>query len=76
MSKFHRHFSIKVMIISVGGIAVKEHLEVNIVPLQIQLTYHFFKKMMGFFFPNNNIDNEDQGRILKLAEITGTMRLS
>jgi len=44
---------------------VKEHFEVNVVPLQIQLTYELFKKMMEFFFPDKNIDNEDQGKLIE-----------
>ena len=46
---------------SVGGIAVKEHFEVNVVPLQIQMTYQFYKTVMGFFFPDKNIETDGQG---------------
>lgn len=47
-------------IISVGGIAVKEHFEVNLASFQIQLTYKFFKKMTEFFFPDKNIETDEQ----------------
>ena len=43
----------------VGGIAVKEHFEVNLVPLHIQMTYQLFKKVMEFFFPDKDIDKEE-----------------
>uniref|UniRef100_H2Z401 FMP27/BLTP2/Hobbit GFWDK motif-containing RBG unit domain-containing protein n=1 Tax=Ciona savignyi TaxID=51511 RepID=H2Z401_CIOSA len=39
----------------VGGISVKDHVEVNAVPLTIQLTYQFFKRMMSFFFPDRSL---------------------
>ncbi|XP_022101959.1 protein KIAA0100-like isoform X3 [Acanthaster planci] len=42
----------------VGGISVQENFELSVVPLTIQLTYKFFKKMMGFFFPGRNVDQE------------------
>lgn len=34
----------------VGGISVKEHLEVNLVPITIGLTHAFTRRMLRFFF--------------------------
>ena len=35
------------------------HCQVNVVPLTIQLMYQFFKRMMGFFFPGRNVEEEE-----------------
>ncbi|ELV12096.1 hypothetical protein TREES_T100003578 [Tupaia chinensis] len=45
----------------VGGISVKEHFEVNVVPLTIQLTHQFFHRMMGFFFPGRSVEDNEVG---------------
>ena len=45
----------------VGGISIKEHLEVNVVPLVFQLTAKFYSTMMQFFFPDKDgeLDDDD-----------------
>ncbi|KAL8564429.1 hypothetical protein ACOMHN_057451 [Nucella lapillus] len=43
----------------VGGIPVKEHFEVNVAPIQIQMTYQLYKAVMHFFFPDKNIETDD-----------------
>lgn len=40
---------------------MKEHFEVNVVPIRIQMTFQFYKTVMGFFFPDKNIETEGQG---------------
>ena len=46
--------------LTVGGIAVKEHFEVNLIPLQIQMTFQFYKNILAFFFPG---ESDDQGMV-------------
>lgn len=43
----------------VGGISVKEHFEINVVPLTIGLTKKFYNTMMSFCFPGRDPDNID-----------------
>ncbi|KAK8395934.1 hypothetical protein O3P69_005808 [Scylla paramamosain] len=45
-----------------GGISIIEHFEINVVPLNIALTYQFFKTMMKFCFPDNATEEEFSGR--------------
>ncbi|CAF1993052.1 unnamed protein product [Rotaria magnacalcarata] len=43
----------------VGGIAVKEHLEINVAPLVIQMTRQFSQMLMAFLFPNKTHQNHE-----------------
>ncbi|KAK8762069.1 hypothetical protein V5799_026664, partial [Amblyomma americanum] len=43
----------------VGGISVKEHLEVNLVPITIGLTHAFTHRMLRFFFSSRADKSED-----------------
>ncbi|CAH1800960.1 unnamed protein product [Owenia fusiformis] len=50
----------------VGGIGIKEHFEVNVVPLTIQITHQLYKAMMAFFFKEKTPDSEyDSGQEAK-----------
>nr|CAB3258519.1 UPF0378 protein KIAA0100-like [Phallusia mammillata] len=58
----------------VGGISVKDHVEVNAAPLTIQLTYQFFKRMMAFFFPDKGVGtgvDDEMGVENKSATLLG-----
>ncbi|CAG9773769.1 unnamed protein product [Ceutorhynchus assimilis] len=43
----------------VGGISVKEHFEINLVPLTIGLTKKFYNTMMKFSFPERDTESSD-----------------
>lgn len=51
----------------VGGISVKEHFEINVVPLTIGLTKKFYDTMMKFCFPERDPDNIE-GETIEEAE--------
>ena len=42
-----------------GGISVKEHFEINLVPLTIGMTKKFYSTMMKFCFPERESENID-----------------
>jgi len=44
----------------VGGISIKQHLEVNVVPLVFQLTARFQATIMQFFFPGKDGDQDGE----------------
>ncbi|XP_044758159.1 protein KIAA0100 isoform X2 [Coccinella septempunctata] len=43
----------------VGGISVKEHFEINLVPLKIELTKKFYNTMMKFCFPERDTEHPE-----------------
>ena len=51
----------------VAGISVKEHLEVNVVPLTVRLTSRFYQTMQDFFFPKAE-DLPDLPRLMPEAD--------
>lgn len=42
-----------------GGISVIDHFEINVVPLDISLTYQFYKTILKFCFPDNEVVVEE-----------------
>lgn len=46
----------------VGGISVKEHFEINVIPLTIAVTHAFFMKMLKFFFPGRDSDGAGKSK--------------
>lgn len=59
----------------VGGISVKEHLELNVVPFTIQITLQFFQKMVRFFFPEKDSIREEKSKRSGL-DLSGEHQLS
>eukprot|EP00095_Tigriopus_kingsejongensis_P007219 maker-scaffold1825_size27015-snap-gene-0.8 protein:Tk07219 transcript:maker-scaffold1825_size27015-snap-gene-0.8-mRNA-1 annotation:"upf0378 protein kiaa0100-like" len=44
----------------VGGISVKDHFEINLVPFTIGISQSFYKKIMSFCFPERSLDAREE----------------
>lgn len=40
----------------VGGISVKEHFEINVIPLTVKISERFYNAIEKFFFPKKSTD--------------------
>lgn len=40
----------------VGGISVKEHFEINVIPLTVKISERFYNAIEKFFFPKKSAD--------------------
>lgn len=45
----------------VGGISVKEHFEINVVPITLAITKKFYSTMLKFCFPDRDTSETDAG---------------
>ncbi|GAB0095576.1 KIAA0100 [Sergentomyia squamirostris] len=54
----------------VGGISVKEHFEINVVPINIAITKKFYRTMMKFCFPDRDSSEVDVDDIDDTASTT------
>ena len=46
---------------AVAGIMVKDHFEVNVCPIKVQISHKLFHQMESFFFPRNIVvENAEQ----------------
>lgn len=48
--------------IAVGGIAIKEHLEISLSPMQVRMTHTLYSQLMQFFF-NSQQATEHAGKL-------------
>ncbi|XP_029850428.2 protein KIAA0100 [Ixodes scapularis] len=58
----------------VGGISVKEHLEVNLVPITIGLTHAFTRRMLRFFFLTRDTEKSEDHLEEEPKPVTHTRR--
>ena len=53
--------------ILVGGISVKEHFEINVIPLTVKISERFYNAIEKFFFPkkmaDENVDYTDVAHV-------------
>lgn len=42
--------------VTVGGISVKEHFEINVIPLTVKISERFYNAIEKFFFPKKSLD--------------------
>lgn len=54
----------------VGGISVKEHFEINVVPITIAITKKFYSTMLKFCFPDRDTSEADADDIDDAASTT------
>lgn len=59
----------------VGGIPVKEHLEVNVIPFTIEVTLQFFQKMVRYFFPEREVSKEEKSKS-RVLDLSGEHQIS
>ncbi|KAI9308972.1 golgi-body localization protein domain-containing protein [Cunninghamella echinulata] len=60
---FSRHKMLRCYLVAlapVGGIPVIQHLEINLFPLRLQMTYDFGKTMASYFFPAEKRQKDNQ----------------
>lgn len=55
-----------------GGISVKEHFEINLVPLTIGMTKKFYSTMMKFSFPEREREAENNEYSDRMSEDSET----
>jgi hypothetical protein len=48
---------------TVGGISVKEHFEINVTPMVVQMTKAFYTAIMQYFFVGKNVEKADQQQL-------------
>ncbi|KAI3652099.1 hypothetical protein MP228_003402 [Amoeboaphelidium protococcarum] len=78
---FSRHKMLRVYwreLPAVAGIAVVDHFEVNIFPLQLSMTYEIGRALVEYFYPKKqkSVDSAEQSTIGNIPQSTSSSNLS